>query len=131
MRADILQRLGLGALEAVRNNPTFPYKTGHLKNDATGVTFIKGESFSIYFDKTVAYYIPFLEYGVFPQSYQRMSKNGTMSWVTTRGSTKHVGFISERAVADIINYLARALHKRVNYAIYNTDGSRVGGIFND
>jgi len=112
MRGDVIQRLGLGALVAIRNNPRFPHDTGHLKQDATGVSFIKPNSFTIYFDKTIAHYIPYLEYG-------------------TKRSTKHVGFISQRATQDIIDYLGQVLNRKVLYTMDLKDSGKKGGLFND
>ena len=70
LRADVIQRLGLGALAKIRGNPTFPYKTGNLKWNATSVKFAN-DSFTIVFDTTIAPYIPYLENGVEPQVYFR------------------------------------------------------------
>jgi len=118
MRADIMLRLALGALEAVRSNPAFPYKTGHLKYDATYPE--TGENyFAIVFDKTTAPYIPFLEGGVEPQIYVR--KDGMP--VFTHGSIKHRGFISVRATNDVIGYLAHQFHAQAgSYKVTNNQG---------
>jgi hypothetical protein len=100
MRADILQRLGLGAIAEIKNNPTFPYKTGNLKNSATWISFVGETTFIIHFDETIAPYIKYLEYG-------------------TINSVKHVGFISERATNDILNYLAKQFNIQGKYTLLN------------
>jgi len=108
----------MGALQAVRSNPTFPYKTGNLKYNATYPK--SGENFfSIVFDKTIAPYIDFLEKGVPAQVYTR--KDGKS--VFTRGSMKHVGFISVRATNDVITYLATEFKARVGYIVRNNQGN--------
>lgn len=105
MRSDVLQRLGLGALERVKSNPTYPYKTGNLKNNATKVTFIGENVFVIYVDSTIAPYVKYLEYG-------------------TSRSTKHVGFISIRATNDIIEYLSEQFHRIPTVTVFNNEGKR-------
>lgn len=98
MRSDVLQRLGLGALEAIKVNPTFPYKTGNLKFNATYVSFIGEDQFTIVFDETVAPYVKYLEDG-------------------TKRSSKHQGFISQRATDDVINYLAKTFNVNVEFIL--------------
>lgn len=125
MRADIIQRLAIGAKSAILANPMFPYRSGNLKKSVFEHTFSKNnfEGFSIVFDVLKAPYIPYLEYGVRPQYYWRRSpKKANLSGVYTRGSSKHVGFISERATNDIITYLAQQLRQPVAYKVINNEG---------
>lgn len=93
-----LTSLAVLALDAIKANPTFPYRTGHLRNDAT---YIGTDGFEIVFDSgdgrassgfamRGAPYIPFLEYG-------------------TVKSTKHVGFIRVRALDDATRAIAEAI----------------------
>jgi len=42
--------------------------------------------------------------------------------VYTRGSMRHVGFISERATQDVIQYLAKQFRSEVNYQVTNNEG---------
>jgi hypothetical protein len=100
MRSDVLQRLGLGALEAIKTNPTFPYKTGNLKFNATSVSFLGENQFTIVFDETIAPYIKYLE-----------NEEGRYN------NTKHQGFISQRATDDVINYLAKTFNVTVEYIL--------------
>jgi len=117
MRADKTQRLALGALEAIRNNPRFPYKTGNLKYNATYPKY--GENyFSIVFDKTIAPYIDFLEGGTTERTYTR--KDGLS--IFTHGSKSHVGFISIDATNDVINYLAVQFKAKGGYKVVNNQG---------
>lgn len=104
MRADVLQRLGLGALREVKINPTFPYKTGRLRENATRVEFIRNVGFSIVFDTTIAPYIKYLEYG-------------------TKRSSKHIGFIRQRATQDVINYLAKHFQSKIAFVVRNNEGN--------
>jgi hypothetical protein len=98
MRSDVLQRLGLGALEAIKINPLFPYKTGNLKFNATYVSFLGESQFTIVFDETIAPYIKYLEDG-------------------TKRSSKHQGFISQTATDDVINYLAKTFNVNVEFIL--------------
>lgn len=97
IRADVVQRLALGSLDAVRSNPTFPYKTGHLKYAATYTDTSVPNQFTIVFDKLVAPYIKNLDGG-------------------TKRSTTHVGFI-DRAREDVIGYLAIQFRAKGNYQV--------------
>lgn len=107
MRADVLQRLGLGALAKVKENPTYPYKTGNLKFNATTVSFLGENTFKIVFDETIAPYIKYLEEG-------------------TKNSSKHQGFISQRATDDVIQYLANVFNVSVGYAVKQGKGEFFG-----
>jgi hypothetical protein len=113
MRADVLQRLGLGALAKIKENPTFPYKTGNLKFNATTVSFLGEDTFKILFDETIAPYIKYLEEG-------------------TNNSTKHQGFISQRATSDVIEYLANVFNVNVEYMVQqgkNVMAGATGGYY--
>lgn len=119
MRADVIQRLGLGAMQAIKQNPLFPYRTGNLKHNAIWCDFSRPNTFTIVFDTTIAPYIPYLEYGVPLQMYFKPSIN---KMVYTKGSMRHVGFISERATQDVIQYLAKQFRSEVNYQVTNNEG---------
>lgn len=119
MRSDVIQRLGLGALNAIKQNPSFPFRTGRLKYNALWVDYSRPHTFTIVFDTRIAPYIPCLEYGVEPQMYW---KNSTGKMIYTRGSRKHVGFISERATQDVIQYLAQQFRSNVTYQVTNNEG---------
>jgi hypothetical protein len=115
MRSDILQRLGLGALAEIKNNPTFPVKTGNLKNTATWISFVGETTFIIHFDETLAPYIKYLENGTKEGEYK--DKKGKTRYY--KGSKKHVGFISERATNDILTYLAKQFNIQGKYTLLN------------
>lgn len=115
MRSDVLQRLGLGALARVKENPTFPYATGNLKFNATTVSFLGESQFSIVFDETIAPYVKYLEEG-------------------TKKSSKHIGFISQRATDDVINYLANVFNVSVGFVVRQgkrEERSFTGGFYSD
>lgn len=120
MRADVLQRLGLGALERVKGNPTYPYKTGNLKNNATKISFIGESVFIIYVDKIIAPYVKYLEYGT--ESGEYTDKKGNKRFF--RGQSKHVGFLSVRATNDIIQYLSEQFHRLPTVTLFNNEGKR-------
>ena len=117
MRSDVLQRLGLGALARVKENPTFPYATGNLMFNATTVSFLGDSQFSIVFDETIAPYIKYLE-----------NEEGKYR------STKHQGFISQRATDDVIGYLAGVFNVSVGFVVRNgkrEQESFTGGFYKD
>lgn len=119
IRADIIQRLALGSLEAVRMNPSFPYRTGHLKYDATYTDTSYPNQFTIVFDLTIAPYIKYLDKGV--ASHQYINKYGNL--VRSSGQTKHIGFI-ERAKYDVIDYMAIQFRSQGHYIVKR--GNRKG-----
>jgi hypothetical protein len=99
MRDDVVQRLGYNALAKVKSNPSFPYRTGNLRNNATKVDFVVKNQFSIVFDKRVAPYIDFLQ-----------------------RHKKHKGFIDERAVDDVVKSLRESFHTPSRYAVVSSTG---------
>lgn len=86
----LVEQLCSVALEEIRSNPSFPYRTGNLRQHAT---YVGTNSMEIVFDEVKAPYIKYLEYG-------------------TAKSTKHVGFI-ERAVEDACNGIARVINGQI------------------
>lgn len=119
IRADIIQRLALGSLEAVRMNPSFPYRTGHLKYAATYTDTSMPNQFTIVFDLNIAPYIKYLDRGV--SAHQFINKYGTL--VRSGGQSKHVGFI-ERSKEDVIGYLAVQFRSQGHYVVKR--GNRKG-----
>lgn len=105
-------RLGEGVLSKIRSNPKFPFDTGHLKWDATYM-MPTNKGFEIIFDGQIAPYIDFLEYGTGP--HKILNGFGRGITIFHPGSTKHVGFISNRAVDDACEFLCGKLNgKRVS-----------------
>lgn len=121
MRQDVIQRLALGSLNAVRSNPSFPFKTGHLKWNATYHEAFLPNQFSIVFDRTIAPYIKYLQNGTKSGGY--FTKKGQPTW--NRGSTKHVGF-EDRAREDVIDYLANEFRSNGRYKVTGVNGRGYG-----
>lgn len=92
-------------LSSIRNMPNFPFKTGHLKWDAT-YSIRKVDGFDVVFDTTRAHYIDFLEYGTRPHLITNAFGRGIT--VKHPGSTKHVGFISKKAVSIAVETICKA-----------------------
>jgi hypothetical protein len=88
--------LAIGTIGAIKANPTFPYDTGHLMHDATYIGETTMSGFNIVFDDYKAHYIKFLEEG-------------------TVLSTKHVGFIEDRATNDAMNFICQKTGGRIVY----------------
>ncbi len=107
---ETIRILGAGALNAVRSNPSFPYRTGHLKWNATYKENLS-DGFRIVFNGKLANYIDFLEYGTGPHLIINGFGRGIP--IMHPGSKKHVGFISQQAVQRVGTYVA----------------SRIGGTF--
>lgn len=98
-----IQKLGAGALNAVRSDPGFPYRTGYLKWNATYKVNIES-GFKIVFDGSLAGYIDYLEYGT--KAHQIPNAFGRGITVMHPGSKKHVGFIAQQAVQKVGTYVA-------------------------
>lgn len=97
-----LQMLGDNCLMRIKRASWFPYKTGKLKFHATSGSLVDPYTYKIHFSGTIAPYIEYLEKGTQPSF--RISKNGNMFYHS--GSGKHVGFISNKCVHSIVNYIA-------------------------
>ncbi|MCK9576409.1 MAG: hypothetical protein M0R51_10850 [Clostridia bacterium] len=91
-----LPKLVNGAVAKLRNSTWFPYDTGNLKYKATyGDLSLSGFGIGIVrFDTYKAPYIDFLEYG-------------------TKNSQKHKGFIKNKSVKAVVDYICKAVNGRV------------------
>lgn len=98
--------LEVETLHAIRSMPDFPFKTGHLKWDAT-FSISHANGFDIIFDVNIAHYIPFLELGTGPHLITNAF--GRDISVMHPGSHKHVGFISQKAVNTALNTICTKL----------------------
>ena len=97
-----LQMLGDTCLMNIKRATWFPYKTGRLKFHATTGYLVNPYTYCIHFSGTIAPYIEYLEKGVQPSF--RISKNGNLFYHS--GTDKHRGFISDKCVHSIVNYIA-------------------------
>lgn len=89
----------------------FPYKTGNLKFNATSGQMINSNTYHIKFDSTIAPYVRFLEEGTKPHDIPRafgrelpFGIGGKFNGKFHPGSTIHKGFISDKTIAEILEY---------------------------
>lgn len=97
-----LDQIGDTCLRRIKMASWFPYKTGKLKFHATKGYMKDPYTYCIHFSSTIAPYVEYLEEGVQPSF--RISKKGNLFYHS--GSGKHVGFISNKCVHSIVNYIA-------------------------
>lgn len=93
----------------VKYNPQYPYKTGNLRENATYYRATE-KGFEIIFDEEKAPYIPYLELGV-PSNF-RYTSSGKVYY--HGGSTKHVGFISQKSYKVVQDVLCFILNGKVD-----------------
>ena len=108
-----LQIVGFQCLSLIKNATWFPYKSGHLKFDAVGGRVVNKNTFQINFSSSIAEYIPYLEEGTgphnIPKAFGRPLPFGTYGRFNGKfhpGSTKHKGFIKDKSVNAIVQYIA-------------------------
>lgn len=121
-----IEKIGRECLNAIKSASWFPYKTGHLRNDAVSGTQIDSTTFLIKFDTSICEYITYLEEGTEPHDipFAFIGKGNWKWWYPYKdgvpflfgtggrfngkfhsGSTKHKGFISDKSVNAVINHI--------------------------
>lgn len=115
-----LESLGNEVTDLIKRQPWFPYATGHLKFDATKGAMMDSNTYQIQFDSSIAPYIPFLEEGTEPHDIPRafgrplpFGIGGRFDGKFHPGSKKHVGFIKDKSVTTIVNYIQSMYGGRV------------------
>lgn len=100
-------------LHLIKEATWFPYKSGNLKFHATRGISIDSNTYLIKFDSTIAPYLEALEEGSgphnIPGAFGRplpFGTKGRFNGMFHPGSTKHKGFIKDKAVGLIINYFS-------------------------
>ena len=95
----------------------FPFKSGHLRNDATEGRMWQPNTYRIHFDSTIAPYVTYLEEGTgphdIPMAFGRplpFGIGGRFDGKFHPGSNTHKGFISNRAVQVVIDYFKNNYH---------------------
>lgn len=98
-------------LNKIKSASWFPYKTGNLKFSATSGMMLTSDAYMIHFDSIVAPYIQYLEDGTNPHNIPGafgkpypFGIGGRFDGKFHPGSTKHKGFIKDKAVREIVNY---------------------------
>ena len=107
-----LFEIGYNAMWHIKTQSWFPYKTGNLKYVATRGELRDRNTYAIVFDGTLAPYVEALEEGSRPHDIPNAFGKGMNFGIGGRfdgkfhsGSTKHKGFISDKSVRAIINYI--------------------------
>lgn len=107
-----LEQLGDEVTFLIKNASWFPYKTGKLKFNATSGTMFNSTTYRIHFSSAVAPYVEYLEEGTKPHDIPRaFGKNlpfgigGRFDGKFHPGSTKHKGFIKDKSVQTIVDYI--------------------------
>lgn len=105
--------LGDRVTRLIKQATWFPYKTGKLKFEATSGQLIDMQTYRIKFDSSVAPYVTYLEEGTdphdIPKAFGRplpFGIGGRFNGKFHPGSKKHVGFIKNKSVNTIVNYIA-------------------------
>ena len=107
-----IKSLGDSVLFEIKNAPWFPYKSGNLKFNATSGRMISDKTYLIHFDSTIAPYVGALENGSAPHDIPGafgkdfpFGIGGRFDGKFHPGSTKHKGFISEKCINTIIDFI--------------------------
>ena len=120
-----LEQLGENCVELIKRASWFPVKTGWLRDHATHGDPINATTYCITFDNTIAMahptkkggkggspYITYLEEGTPPHDIERafgrpypFGIGGKFNGKFHPGSKSHVGFIKDKSVNTIINYI--------------------------
>lgn len=115
-----IEEIGIQVTNLIKIQPWFPYKSGKLKFEATKGRLVEPDTFQILFDSSVAEYIPYLEEGTDPHDIPRafgrplpFGIGGRFSGKFHPGSKKHVGFIKDKSVNTIVNYIASVYGGRI------------------
>lgn len=108
-----LEQVGIEVTSLIKRASWFPYKTGNLKFNATQGAMYDSTTFRIHFDGSVAPYVQYLEEGTDPHDIPRafgrplpFGIGGRFDGKFHPGSKKHKGFISEKSVNAIVDYIA-------------------------
>ena len=104
--------IGYTCLQEIKHASWFPYASGNLKFNATHGIPMAIDMYLIHFSGTVAPYIEALEEGSGPHDIPGafgipapFGVGGRFDGKFHPGSTKHVGFIKNKSVGTIINYI--------------------------
>lgn len=108
-----LEQVGIVVTNMIKRASWFPYKSGKLKFSATQGAMYDSQTFRIHFDSSVAPYVEYLEEGTgphdIPGAFGRkvpFGIGGRFDGKFHPGSTKHKGFIGEKSVRTIVDYIS-------------------------
>ena len=115
-----LEQVGIEVTNLIKRQSWFPYKTGNLKFNATQGAMYDAQTFRIHFDSSVAPYVEYLEEGTgphdIPGAFGRplpFGIGGRFDGKFHPGSHKHEGFISDKCVGAIIDYISQKYEGQV------------------
>lgn len=107
-----VEQIGIEVTALIKRASWFPYKSGNLKFNATQGAMYDDTTFRIHFDSTIAPYVSYLEEGTgphnIPGAFGRklpFGIGGRFDGKFHPGSTKHKGFISNKSVNAIVEYI--------------------------
>lgn len=107
-----LEILGDTVTHLIKNASWFPFKSGRLKFHATSGRMVGMDTYRIQFSGTIAPYVEYLEEGTAPHDIPRAFGRSLPFGIGGRfdgkfhpGSTKHKGFIKDKAVNTIVNFI--------------------------
>lgn len=108
-----LEQVGNAVTDLIKNATWFPYKSGRLKYHATSGQMYLWNVYRIHFSSAVAPYVEYLEEGTKPHDIPRafgkelpFGIGGRFDGKFHPGSTKHKGFISNKAVNAIVDFVS-------------------------
>lgn len=108
-----LSRVGDEVTRLIKRASWFPYKTGKLKFEATSGRMIDENTYRIKFDSSIAPYVEYLENGTDPHDIPRafgkplpFGIGGRFNGKFHPGSHKHDGFIRNKSVGAIVEYIS-------------------------
>ena len=113
MNSTELTTLGDTVTRLIKQQTWFPYKSGNLKFNATQGRLLDETTYRIHFDSSIAPYLVYLEEGTEPHDIPNAFGRGETFGIGGRfsgkfhpGSKKHVGFIKNKSVNAIVNYIS-------------------------
>ena len=116
MNSNELNLLGDRLTLMIKQSSWFPYKSGKLKFEATQGRMLDESTYRIKFDSSVAPYVVYLEEGTGPHDIYPVNKKFLKfnvggktifsKHVRHPGSTKHQGFIKNKTINTIVNYIS-------------------------
>ena len=108
-----LEQVGNRVTELIKSSSWFPYKSGRLKYHATSGQMYLWNVYRIHFSSAVAPYVEYLEEGTSPHDIPRafgkplpFGIGGRFDGKFHPGSTKHKGFISNKSVNAIVDFIS-------------------------
>ena len=117
-----LRQAGNDVLRTIKSASYFPYKTGHLRDDATSGDMVSNDTYLIKFDGNIAPYVQYLEEGTTAHDIfnafgfalgnnpkhkivsETFGYGGRFNGYFHPGSTKHYHFIQDKVIDTILMY---------------------------